>query len=51
MVNSVFLLTDAMILVVAVWGQYWRDRAKRLQDVIEFMVQDEIDGKEDSERE
>ncbi len=45
--NTVFLLTDAMILVVAMWGQYWRDRAKRLQDVIEFMVQDEI-GREDN---
>lgn len=51
MVNGVFLATDVMILVTAMWGQYWRDRAKRLQDVIEIMVQDEIDGKEDNERE
>lgn len=41
--NGVFLATDLLILLVAVWGQYWRDRAKRLQDVIQFMVEEEID--------
>lgn len=42
MVNWVFLLTDLLILLTAVWGQYWRDRAKRLEDVITFMVEEEV---------
>lgn len=27
-------------LLVALWGQHWYDKAKRLQDAIEYMVED-----------
>ena len=37
---------DLALIVGAValgmWGQYWRDKAKRQQDAIEFMLEDEV---------
>lgn len=39
----VILLT--LILVgVAMWGQYWYDRAHRLMDAMEYMIEEEVDN-------
>lgn len=44
MVNTVAnIITDTMILLLALWGQHWKSRADRLKDVIEYMVEEEID--------
>lgn len=47
MVTVVNIVSDVLILSTALWGQYWRSRAKRLEDAIQFMVEEE----EGSERE
>lgn len=47
MVTAVGIVSDILILATALWGQYWRDRAVRLQDAIQFMVEDEIDAEGD----
>lgn len=36
------ILSDLLILGTALWGQYWKSKADRLTDVIEFMVAEEI---------
>lgn len=41
------VFTDILILATALWGQYWRDKAHRLADAIEFMVAEEIVEEED----
>lgn len=38
-----------LILVgVAMWGQYWYDRAHRLMDAMAFMIEEEIVDEQDS---
>lgn len=37
----VTFLTVALV-GVAMWGQHWYDRAKRLQDAIQYMVETEV---------
>ena len=41
------LLSDALIMGTALWGQKWKARAERLQDAIQFMVEEEIDESEE----
>lgn len=36
------VITDLLILTTALWGQYWRTRAKRFEEVIQYMVEEEI---------
>jgi hypothetical protein len=38
----VTILLVIILVGVAMWGQYWYDRAKRLQDAIAFMVDEEV---------
>lgn len=36
-----------LILVgVAMWGQYWYDRAHRLMDAMAYMIEEEVDSEE-----
>lgn len=36
-------ITSLILVAVAMWGQYWYDRARRLQDAIAYMIEEEID--------
>ena len=38
-----YLLT----VFVTAWGQYWYDRARRLSDAIQYMVEEEVDEQEE----
>lgn len=41
MVTVVDIVSDVLILSTALWGQYWRSRAKRLEDTIQFIIEEE----------
>jgi hypothetical protein len=28
---------------IAIWGQYWYDKAHRLSDAIQFMIEEEVE--------
>lgn len=45
------MVTFVLFVLVAVgmWGQYWYDRAHRLQDTITYMVMEEIEEEEEEE--
>lgn len=43
----ILLWVTMMILVgVAVWGQHWYDRAHRLMDAMQYMIEEEVDDAE-----
>lgn len=51
MVESKLIFLGGLLLTgAAVFGTHWYDRAHRLQDAIEYMVQDEIDDADDALR-
>ncbi len=36
-------------LLVTLWGQHWYDKAKRQQDAIQYMIEEQADGGTDSD--
>lgn len=41
------VISLVLILVgVAMWGQYWYDRAHRLMDAMAYMIEEEVDDAE-----
>ena len=44
--NTLTFVSGLLLATVAGTAVHWRDRAKRLQDVIEYMVEDELDADE-----
>lgn len=40
------ILSDGLIMATALWGQYWRDKAHRLQDAIEYMLEEQAEQEE-----
>lgn len=37
------ILLVLLLVVTTAWGQYWYDRARRLADAIEYMIEEEMD--------
>lgn len=35
-----------ILMAVAMWGQYWYDRAHRLMDAMQYMIEEEVDDAE-----
>lgn len=41
-------LTMVILVGVAMWGQYWYDRAHRLMDAMTYMIEEEVGDEGDS---
>lgn len=41
-------LTMVILVGVAMWGQYWYDRAHRLMDAMTYMIEEEVSDEGDS---
>lgn len=49
MVESKLLFVSGLLLAgAAVFGTHWYDRAKRAQDAIQYMVEDELDDADEA---
>jgi hypothetical protein len=48
--NTLTFVSGLLLATVAGTAVHWHDRAKRLQDVIQYMVEDELDDADEAVR-
>lgn len=44
----IYFLASLLVATTA-WGQYWYDRARRLSDAIQYMVEEEVENEGEAE--